>query len=122
MEFTNTRLLVKAKITGGNGDEIIHADDVGGVNLFLQSLFQQVDVSLNDAQVNQSARTYAYRPYIESLLSYVPQANSSQFTAALHYKNTADNKDRHNPDHAKAVERNYAFQKRVSLRTEAQWT
>ena len=63
--FANTQLLVKAKITRDNGDDITDADHVGGVNLFLHSLFQQVDVSLNDVQVSQSAGTYAYRAYIE---------------------------------------------------------
>ena len=52
LDFANTQLLVKAKITRGNGDDITDADHVGGVNLFLHSLLQQVDVSLND--VSQS--------------------------------------------------------------------
>ena len=51
-DFVNTELLVKAKITRGNGDDITDADHVGGVNLFLHSLFQQVDISLNDVQVS----------------------------------------------------------------------
>ena len=74
LNFTNTQVLVKARITRGNGDDITDADDVEGVNLFLHSLFQQVDVSLNDVQVSQSAGTYAYRAYIEPLLSYGPQS------------------------------------------------
>ena len=74
--FTNTQLLVKAKITRGNGEDITDADHVGEVNLFLHSLFQQVDVSLNDVQVSQSAGTYAYRAYIE-LLSNGPLATCS---------------------------------------------
>ena len=52
LDFANTQLLVKATSTRGNGDDIIDADHVGGVNLFLHSLFQQVDVSLNDVQVS----------------------------------------------------------------------
>ena len=100
LDFANTQLLIKATITRGNMDDITEADHVGGVNLFLHSLFQQVDVSLNDVQVNQSAGTYAYRAYIESLLSYGPQAKTSQLTAVLYYKDTAGNMDRPNPDHA----------------------
>ena len=65
LDFANTELLVKAKIARGNGDDITDADHVEGVNLFLHSLFQQVDVSLNDVQVSLSAGTYAYRAYIE---------------------------------------------------------
>ena len=84
--------------------------------MFLHSQFQQVDVSLKDAQVSQSAGTYAYRAYIESLLSYGPQAKTSQLTAALYYKDTACNIDRSNPDHANAGERNYGLQTRASFR------
>ena len=108
-------MLVKAKITSGHGDDITDADHMDGVNLFLHSLFQQVDVSLNDVQVSQSAGTYAYRAYIESLLSYGPQAKTSQFTAALYDKDTAGNMDRSYPDHANAGERNYGLQKRASF-------
>ena len=115
LDFANTQLLVNAKITRGNGDDITDADDVGEVNLFLHSLLQQVDVSINNVQFSQSAGTYAYRACIESLLSYGPQAKTSQLTAALHYKNTAGNMDRPNPDNANAVETNYELQKRVAF-------
>ena len=112
LDFANTQLLVKAKITRGNGDDITDANYVEGVNLFLHSLFQQVDVSLNDVQVSQSARTYAYRAYIKSLLSCGPQAKTAQLTAALYYKDTAGNMDCPNYDHANAGHTNYGLQKR----------
>ena len=116
LDFANTQLFVKAKITRGNGNDITDADHVGGVNLFLHSLFQHVDVSLNDVQISQSTGTYAYRAYIESLLSYGPQAKTSQLTAALYYKDTAGNMDHPNPDHANAEETNYGLQKRAAFR------
>ena len=100
MHFSNTQLLVKVKLTRGNGVDITDADHVGGVNLFLHNLFQQVDVPLNDVKVSQSSETYAYRAYIESFLSYGPQAKNSQLTAALFYKDTAGKMDRPNPAHA----------------------
>ena len=71
--------------------------------MFLQSLFQQVDVSLKDVQVSQSSGTYAYRAYIESILSYELEAKNSQLTAALFYKDTAGNMDRPNPAHESLV-------------------
>ena len=67
--FSSTQLLVKVKLIRGNGVDITDADHLGGVNLFLHSLFQQLDVSINGVQVSQSSGTYAYRAYIESLLS-----------------------------------------------------
>ena len=74
-----------------------------------------MDVSLNDVQVSQSSGTYAYRAYIESVLSYGPLAKNSQLSAALFYKDTAGNMDRHNPVHANEVERNFGLQKRASF-------
>ena len=107
LDFSNTQLLVKVKLTRGSGVDITDADHVGGVNLFLHSLFQQVDVSLNDVQVSQSSGTYAYRAYIESLLSYGPQATNSRLTAALFYKDTTGNIDHPNRDHANEDEMNF---------------
>ena len=115
LDFANTQLLVKAKITRSTGDDITDADHVGGVNLFLHSLFQQIDVSLNNVQVSQLAGTYVYREYIQSLLSYGPQAKTAQLTAGLYYKDTAGNMDRPNPNHAHAGEMNYGLQKRAAF-------
>ena len=39
LDFANTQLLVKAMITRATGNDITDADHVGGVNLFLHSLF-----------------------------------------------------------------------------------
>ena len=75
----------------------------------------EVTGTLNDVQVSQSAETYAYRAYIESLLSYRHQAKTSQLTAALYDKDTAGNMDRPNPDHANAGETNYGLQKRTTF-------
>ena len=80
---------------------------MGEVNLFLHSLFQQVDVLLSDVQVSQSSGTYTYWAYIELLLSYGPQAKHSQLTAAFFYKDTAGNMDRPNPAHGNEDERNF---------------
>ena len=75
----------------------------------------QVDVSWNDVQVSQSVETSACRAYIESLLSYGPQAKTCQLTAALYYKDTAGNVDRPNPDHSNAGETNYGLQNRPAF-------
>ena len=76
LNFSNTQLLVKAKHTRGNGADITDADHMGGVNLFLHSLFQQVDISLNIVQVNQSSETYTYRVYFESFPDTDPKQNT----------------------------------------------
>jgi hypothetical protein len=59
----------------------------------MHSLFSQVDVSLNGTLVTPSTNTYAYRAYIETLLSHGAEAKNSQLTSALWYKDTAGHMD-----------------------------
>ena len=40
------------------------------INNILHSLFQQVQISLNNAPVENTNRNYAYRAYLENLLCY----------------------------------------------------
>jgi hypothetical protein len=93
IDFGNSHLYVKAKITTAGGGDIADDAKVGGVNNFLHSLFSQVDISLNGTLITSSTGTYPYRSYIESLLSYGPAAKQSQLTAALFYKDTAGKMD-----------------------------
>ena len=47
IDVTNTMLYVQAKILKQDGTDSDANDPVGPVNLFLHSLFSQVDISLN---------------------------------------------------------------------------
>jgi len=47
VDFANTMLHVKAKVTHGNDTDLAADSVMGPVNLFLHSLFSQVDISLN---------------------------------------------------------------------------
>ena len=59
------------------------ADDaaVGAVNLFLHSLFSQVDISLNGTLITASTNTYPYRAMLETLLSYGEDAKKFHLTS-----------------------------------------
>ena len=63
-------LYVKAKITANDGTNLVADAAVGPANLFLHSLFSQVDISLNGTLVTHSTNTYPYRAMFETLLSY----------------------------------------------------
>lgn len=76
IDYANSYLYVRAKITRANGTNLEETDTVGPVNNFLHSLFSQVDVSLNGTQITNSTNTYPYRAYIETLLSYGSSAKS----------------------------------------------
>ena len=85
LDTANTQLYVKARITQANGAALANDAAVGPVNLFLHSLFSDVEVSLNETPVTSSNNTYAYKTYIETLLSYGTTAKkiSADFTAVL---------------------------------------
>ena len=97
LDLARTQLYVKAKITKANGTALDADTQVGPVNLFLHSLFSQVDVSLNERLISASTNTYPYRAMIESLLNYGEEAKTSQLSMAMFYKDTAGKMNVVNP-------------------------
>jgi len=89
VDFANTMLYVKAKVTKANGEDLDDDAKAAPTNLFLHSLFSQVDISLNGTLITSSTNTYPYRAMLETLLSYGHDAKTSQLTSALYYKDTA---------------------------------
>lgn len=88
IDLSQTQLYVKAKILKNDNTTIGKDDKIGPVNLFLHSLFSQVDITLNDRPVSNSSNTYPYRSYIETLLSHGYDSKTSQLTAELFYKDS----------------------------------
>ena len=116
LELARTQLYMKAKITKPNGANLDPNTEVGPVNLFLHSLFSQVDVSLNERLISPSTNTYPYRAMLETLLSYGEEAKTSQLSMSLFYKDTPGKMDSVNPvaDDADAnlgLKARYAFTK-----------
>ena len=92
VDLSMTILVVHAKVTKVNGDNVDADMKIGPVNNFHHSLFKQV-VFLKGKQVTQATGTYAHRSYLETLLNYGPSAKRSQLTASLFYKDTAGKMD-----------------------------
>ncbi|XP_072051654.1 uncharacterized protein F54H12.2-like [Amphiura filiformis] len=88
LDLSQTQLYVRAKITLPDGADIPQDAPVGPTNLFLHSMFNQVDVHLNDRMVSVASNTYAYRAMIETLLTYGSDATKSHLTSSLFYKDT----------------------------------
>ncbi|GBO00874.1 hypothetical protein AVEN_226934-1 [Araneus ventricosus] len=98
LDLSQTQLYVQAKILKVDGSPILKeiktADNasretkIGPVNLFLHSLFSQVDVSLNDRLVSNSSNTYTYRSFIETLLNHGFDSKTSQLTSEMFYKDS----------------------------------
>ena len=122
VDLAKTILVVRAKVTKANGDDLDPDEKVGIVNNFLHSLFKQVDVFLKGKQVTQATGTYAYRAYLETLLNYGPAAKRSQLTAAMFYKDTSTKMDTADPtlagDHANVnlgLKKRYEFSKESGI-------
>ncbi len=115
IDLAQTRLYIRAKITNPDGSNLAAAAPVGPVNLFLHSLFSQVDVSLNERLITASTPTYPYRAVIESLLSYGRDAKQSQLSAALYSKDTAGKMDVVDPTEADDENANIGLKDRYAL-------
>ena len=118
LDLSKTILVVRAKVTKANGNNLTADEHVGNVNNFLHSLFKQVDVFLKEKQVMQATGTYAYRAYLETLLNYGPAAKQFQLTAAMFYKDTAGKMDVADPTLA-AANANMGLKKRYAFNHES---
>ena len=97
LDMSSTILQIQAKITKEDGTDLEEGDQIGPVNLFLQSLFSQIDISLNGRLISHSSSTYGYRALFETLLNYGKDATESQLTLSLFYKDSGGKMDVANP-------------------------
>ncbi|KAG8231304.1 hypothetical protein J437_LFUL006960 [Ladona fulva] len=86
VDLSHTLIGITACITWIKEEE--NAILYGPVNLWLHSLFSQIDVFLNQKLVTPPSHAYPYRAYIETLLNYGPAAKTSHLTSALWYGDT----------------------------------
>ena len=101
LDLNNTFLYLQAKIvTAANDANIDAQSDVGPVNNWMHSLFSQVNISLNEKLISMPANTYAYRAFLENLLSYGKSAKASQLTSEMWYKDTSSHMEARTDDNA----------------------
>ena len=89
LDLQRSRLHVKAKIVKEDGSKLEEADVVTPVNLWMQSLFNQVDVYFQQKLVSSSGTNYAYKAYMDVLLNFSEDAETSQMQTQLFYKDSA---------------------------------
>ena len=71
IDFSNTQLYIRCNLTDNKGQKrTANATTLAPVNNFLHSMFQQVTIHLNDTQITSPSSYYAYKSYIETVLSY----------------------------------------------------
>src|SRR6266516_4885510 len=86
IDLSQTQLIVRAQLLKADGTPINNTLHIAPCNLFLHSLFSEIDVKLNGTLISSSNNTYPYRAYIETLLSYGRDAKKSQLTTSMYYK------------------------------------
>ena len=93
VDLKNSTLFVKCKIKKTDGTSLTKDENCVPVNLFLQSLWSQVDVSLQGKLINSTTNNYPYRAMIQILTesSLVEDANKLQ--SQLFYKDTQGQMD-----------------------------
>ncbi|XP_003730196.2 uncharacterized protein F54H12.2-like [Strongylocentrotus purpuratus] len=97
VDLSQTMLQVSVRVLKADNTPITADDPVAPVNLFLPSLFSQVDVMLNEKLVSQPSNTYPYRALMETLLHYSKETKDSQLTQQLYYKDEAGKMEVVNP-------------------------
>ncbi|GBL98956.1 hypothetical protein AVEN_15812-1, partial [Araneus ventricosus] len=86
LDLADSYIHVKAKITKSDGGPLPDNEPVVPVNLFLHSLFSQVDVSLNDRIISSASNTYPYQAYLETLLNYGEDSKKSLLSCEAFFK------------------------------------
>ena len=106
LDLADSFLHLEVKVAQKDGTDLEAASDMGTVNLFMHSLFSQLDVYLNEKLVSTSNNSYPYRAYMETLLSYGNDYKTSQGTCSMFY---------HDTDGGKASATNSGWMKRKNI-------
>jgi hypothetical protein len=83
-----------AQVLNKDGSDV--TTNVAPINLTAHTMFEQIDVSLNEKLVTNACNLYPYRAMIETLLNYGRGAKYTWLSGAMYYPDTSTGID--NPD------------------------
>ena len=93
LDLMKSQMYVKLRIKHEDGTKLLAGEDVAPVNLFLQSLFSQIDVSIQGKVLSSTSGYYPYKVYIQTLLKCGSDAKNSQLSTQLWMKDTTSELD-----------------------------
>ena len=94
LDLQRSVLCVKAKIVKEDGTNLdAAADKVIPINLFMQSLFSQVDVYFQQKLISSSNTNYPYKAMMDILLNFGHDATLAQLQTQLYYADTPGTMD-----------------------------
>lgn len=106
-DFSHVYLRLKVQLRADDGGNLILDNGVGVVNNLLYSMFQTFEVYLNEKLITRIDH-YAYKSYLESLLSRSSDALNTHMSSSLFYLDT--------PAHiTSSTDDNAGFKKRKDL-------
>ena len=97
IDLSRSRLHVKAKIVQKNGSDLTANDIVSPANLFLHSLWRQIDVYLQQKLISSTGTNYSYKSMIDTLLTKGTDHHNSKLQCQLFFKDTAGTHDNTSP-------------------------
>ena len=92
LDLNGSQIYVKLKVTKADGNNLDASSKVAQTNLFLQSLWSSVDVTLQN-KITLSCAANPYRAMIQTLLNYGSDAENSQLTTMLFIKDSNEAMD-----------------------------
>ena len=88
IDLANSFIHVQAKVLRSDGTALKDSDDmlVAPENLFIQTMFSEIDVNVNGTLITASTGTYGYRAYLESILTYGKDYKQTQLGNSMYYE------------------------------------
>lgn len=84
VQMNQIRLYMRAKIVAETGAAIVAADGVSVCNLMGNSMFQSIEIEIGGKLITDLQNTHVgYKSYLETLLSYTPNAGTGPLAASL---------------------------------------
>ena len=94
VDLKSSVLNVKLRLTNGDGTPLTDGVVVGLVNLPLQTIFRQVDVTFQQTPLSHAGTNYPYKAYIDTILKTNQCTQENVLTSQLFYKdNRPDSSD-----------------------------
>lgn len=88
LDLADCFLYLTVQVVNLDGSDLHQNQNISTTNLFLHSLFVQIDLSINGKLIWTSNNVYPYKSYIETILTFGEDYFESQGQCALFYKDT----------------------------------
>ena len=88
IDLKNSQLIIQYKVVKPNGSVIPEDEEVAPVNLFLASMWRQVEVQLNHENVKGVNTNYPYKAMFDVLLNTSEGYKNNQLCTQMFYKDT----------------------------------